>query len=438
MIGPHPFHAVGEKYIAAIVQAADCLPLLIPVLEIAARRHRDPGARRWHFLPRQPVERGAGAVCRPGERAGHAARSASRRDHAVADPARGGDGVPVFGVCRGFQEMNVAMGGTLHQRVHEVAGLDDHREDKEQPLEVQYGPAHDVVLEPGSVLRGLAGQERIRVNSLHWQGVDRLGPDLAVEARATDGLVEAFRVETAPAFALAVQWHPEWQVMSNPFSKALFAEFGKAARNRAQKVVRIDSMANEIRQFLRDHGISEVEAIIPDMAGIARGKIMPAEKFAEDEGMRLPESIFLQTVTGDYPPDTDKAMSPAEIDIILKADPKTVRRVPWAAEPTAQVIHDCFYSDGRRVGMAPRGVLRHILEHVRATAAGSRWWRRSSSSTSSSRTSTPTIHSSRPWAAPAAPSRAARATASPRSTSSIRCSTTCTSSARTRTSRSTR
>ena len=121
-------------------------------------------------------------------------------------------------------------------------------------------------------------------------------------------------------------------------------------------------MANEIRQFLRDHGISEVEAIIPDMAGIARGKIMPAEKFAEDEGMRLPESIFLQTVTGDYPHDTDKAMSPAEIDIILKADPKTVRRVPWAAEPTAQVIHDCYYADGRRVGMAPRGVLRHILE----------------------------------------------------------------------------
>src|SRR6187455_1042522 len=121
-------------------------------------------------------------------------------------------------------------------------------------------------------------------------------------------------------------------------------------------------MANEIRQFLKDHGISEVEAIIPDMAGIARGKIMPAEKFAEDEGMRLPESIFLQTVTGDYPPDTDKAMSPAEIDIILKADPRTVRRVPWAAEPTAQVIHDCFYADGRRVGMAPRSVLRHILE----------------------------------------------------------------------------
>src|SRR6476661_10170352 len=121
-------------------------------------------------------------------------------------------------------------------------------------------------------------------------------------------------------------------------------------------------MANEIQQFFRDHGISEVEAIIPDMAGIARGKIMPAEKFAEEEGMRLPESVFLQTVTGDYPPETGEAMSPAEIDIVLKADTKTVRRVPWAAEPTAQVIHDCFYSDGRRVTMAPRHVLRNVLE----------------------------------------------------------------------------
>ncbi|HXC60790.1 MAG TPA: glutamine synthetase family protein [Steroidobacteraceae bacterium] len=121
-------------------------------------------------------------------------------------------------------------------------------------------------------------------------------------------------------------------------------------------------MTNDIHQFFRERGISEVEAIIPDMAGVARGKIMPAEKFAADEGMRLPESIFLQTVTGDYPPDTSAAMSPAEIDIVLKADTKTVRVVPWAAEPTAQVIHDCFYSDGRRVTMAPRHVLRHVLE----------------------------------------------------------------------------
>ena len=121
-------------------------------------------------------------------------------------------------------------------------------------------------------------------------------------------------------------------------------------------------MTNDIHQFFRERGISEVEAIIPDMAGVARGKIMPAQKFAADEGMKLPESIFLQTVTGDYPPDTSSAMSPAEIDIVLKPDTKTVREVPWAAEPTAQVIHDCFYSDGRRVTMAPRHVLRHVLE----------------------------------------------------------------------------
>ena len=116
-----------------------------------------------------------------------------------------------------------------------------------------------------------------------------------------------------------------------------------------------------IQQFFKEHGISEVEAVVPDMAGIARGKVMPAPKFAEDEGMRMPESIFLQTVTGEYP-DDDRAISPSEIDIVLKADPKTLRVVPWAAEPTAQVIHDSFYGDGRPVTMAPRYVLRHILD----------------------------------------------------------------------------
>ena len=116
-----------------------------------------------------------------------------------------------------------------------------------------------------------------------------------------------------------------------------------------------------IRQFLKDHGISEVEALIPDMAGVARGKVVPAEKYIEEEGMRLPESIFLQTVTGEYPED-DSAISPSEIDIVLKADPNTIRVVPWAAEPTAQVIHDCYYGDGRPVPMAPRYVLRRVLD----------------------------------------------------------------------------
>jgi glutamine synthetase len=121
-------------------------------------------------------------------------------------------------------------------------------------------------------------------------------------------------------------------------------------------------MSNAIANFFKEHGIQEVEAIVPDMAGVARGKLMPAEKFQTEQGMRLPESIFLQTVTGDYPDDPGAAMSPAESDILLKPDPRTVRKVPWAAEPTAQVIHDCFYSDGRRVTMSPREVLKHVLD----------------------------------------------------------------------------
>ena len=143
--------------------------------------------------------------------------------------------MPVLGICRGFQEMNVAFGGTLHQRLHEVPGTLDHRDDESQPLEVQYGPAHEVTLEPGGLLRTLAGgRERIEVNSLHSQGIDRLGGELAVEARAPDGVIEAFRVPAARRFALAVQWHPEWQAMSNPFSRALFAAFGRSSRERAE------------------------------------------------------------------------------------------------------------------------------------------------------------------------------------------------------------
>jgi putative glutamine amidotransferase len=232
MIGPHPFHAVGEKYIAAVTQAADCLPLLIPVLDspldVSEILERVDGI----FFPGSPsnVEpaRYSGPPSLPGT------LHDPHRDSTTLPliPRAVANGIPVLGVCRGFQEMNVALGGTLHQNVHEIPGFSDHREDKEQPLDLQYAPNHDVVLEPGGILRRLAGEDRIRVNSLHGQGVDRLAPDLAVEARAPDGLVEAFRVKSAPAFALAVQWHPEWQVMKNPFSRALFAEFGRAARDK--------------------------------------------------------------------------------------------------------------------------------------------------------------------------------------------------------------
>jgi putative glutamine amidotransferase len=230
MLGLHPFHVVGDKYARAVLDAARGLPLLIPALaeelgmeELLARLDGivftgSPSNVEPHHYSGPPSDPGT-----------------------LHDPARDATtlplirkavaaGVPVLGICRGFQEMNVAFGGTLHQKVHEVEGRIDHREDVNLDLDVQYGPAHEVILEPGGLLRGLADKDRLTVNSLHSQGIDRLGEGLSIEARAPDGLIEAFGVQRAKRFAVAVQWHPEWKVMSNPFSRALFAAFGAATR----------------------------------------------------------------------------------------------------------------------------------------------------------------------------------------------------------------
>jgi putative glutamine amidotransferase len=225
---------VGEKYARAILDAAGGIPLVIPALAeelgLSELLDRLDGILFTGSPSNVEPHHYGGTPSAPGT---------------LHDPARDAttlplirraveSGVPAFGICRGFQEMNVAFGGTLHQRVHEIVGNLDHRDDESQPLEVQYGPAHEVTLEPGGVLRALAGRDHIEVNSLHSQGIDRLGERLVVEARAPDGLIEAFRVADAPRFALAVQWHPEWKVMTNPFSCALFAAFGAASRDRAR------------------------------------------------------------------------------------------------------------------------------------------------------------------------------------------------------------
>ena len=139
-------------------------------------------------------------------------------------------GMPLFAICRGFQEANVALGGTLFQAVHQVEGYRDHRDRDEDPIDVQYGIAHDVSIEPGGMLAGLIGKPSIAVNSLHGQGINRLAPGLRVEARAPDGLIEAFSVESPKGFALAVQWHPEWNAESDPVSRKLLQAFGDAAR----------------------------------------------------------------------------------------------------------------------------------------------------------------------------------------------------------------
>ncbi|OYU43948.1 MAG: gamma-glutamyl-gamma-aminobutyrate hydrolase [Burkholderiales bacterium PBB4] len=133
-------------------------------------------------------------------------------------------GVPLLGVCRGFQEINVALGGSLHQRVHAAS----HAQ--------QYASRHPISIRPGSRLAEMAAASSVVVNSLHGQGIHRLAQGLTALAHAPDGLVEAFEVSDAPGFTLAVQWHPEWRAAENPFYTAIFKAFGDACR--ARKAVR--------------------------------------------------------------------------------------------------------------------------------------------------------------------------------------------------------
>ncbi len=143
-------------------------------------------------------------------------------------------GIPVLGICRGFQEMNVAWGGTLNVAVHERPGAIDHREgDQSRPVKDWYQDSHSIDIIPGGVLSGLCAEKSVLVNSLHHQGVESLGKGLKVEALASDGLIEAFSVEGATSFALAVQWHPEMRVDDSDFARAIFEAFGEACRKRS-------------------------------------------------------------------------------------------------------------------------------------------------------------------------------------------------------------
>jgi putative glutamine amidotransferase len=234
LLGSHWFHCVGEKYLAAIADAAGALPLIVPAfgerLELEVLLERCDGVLLTGSPSNVEPQRYDGPPSAPGT------WHDPERDATTLPliPRAVAAGLPLLAICRGFQELNVAYGGTLHQKLHELPGRLMHKEDESQPLEQQYGPAHDLALTPGGQLARIAGRERIRVNSLHSQGVDRLGDGLVVEGTAPDGVVEAVSVPGAPGFALAVQWHPEWQVMKNDFSKALFAAFGDAARAHAR------------------------------------------------------------------------------------------------------------------------------------------------------------------------------------------------------------
>jgi len=230
MAGVHPFHMVGEKYLQAVADAADAYPVALPcltdgfdVLDILDRLDGlfltgSPSNVEPHHYLGNPSEPGTWHD--------------PHRDLAALEliPAAIRVGMPLLAVCRGFQEMNVSFGGTLHQKVHELPGYRVHKENPEEPLDVQYGPSHDVDFTEGGLLQELTGRSGATVNSLHSQGVNTLGAELEVAAVADDGLIEAFTVAGAPGFTLGVQWHPEWKPMDNEVSMAIFRGYGDACR----------------------------------------------------------------------------------------------------------------------------------------------------------------------------------------------------------------
>jgi putative glutamine amidotransferase len=226
----HPYQVMTHKYITPLVDIAGCVPVLVPtccgVDELGAYLDLADGV----YLT------GAGSNIDPAlygqenltpEKTQDPDRD--RFDIALIRAALD-RGLPIFAVCRGMQEINVALGGDIHQKLYAVPGAQDHRENPKDPVATQYADSHDVQLLAGSWLAKALGRQDIRVNSLHGQGIDRLAKGLDVLGRAPDGVIEAFHGPAISPFLLGVQWHPEWQATSNPVSIKLFEAFGDACR----------------------------------------------------------------------------------------------------------------------------------------------------------------------------------------------------------------
>jgi putative glutamine amidotransferase len=235
--GNHPAHAVVKKYVDAVVAGARAVPLLIPA----------EGDAAWAetFLARIDglLMTGSPSNVEPHHYAG-----APSPPETLHDPARDAIALPllraavkadlpVLAICRGIQELNVALGGTLHQNVHLVPGRLDHRAPQLEALEERYAHrAHGVALTPGGYFAQLAGTRALKVNSLHSQGIDRVAPGLRVEAVAPDQQIEAVSLPNA-RFIVGVQWHPEFRFAEDPFSARLFAAFGAACQAYAARRV---------------------------------------------------------------------------------------------------------------------------------------------------------------------------------------------------------
>ena len=228
-----PNHAASDTYVRAVDEVMDAVPVLIPadgqaadastlvarldgILLTGSRSNVQPclygGPCHAEGTPEDPAR---DAATLPLIRAAIAA------------------GVPLLAICRGFQELNVALGGTLHQRLQDLPGRLDHSTPMQPIARVRHGKAHPVRVLPGTWLRRVTGASVLAVNSLHNQGIDTLAPGLEVEAVASDGTIEAVRVAGARGFAVGVQWHPEYDYETDQASSAIFAAFGEAMRSYA-------------------------------------------------------------------------------------------------------------------------------------------------------------------------------------------------------------
>ncbi len=218
-------HDTPARYCAAVLGGAGAVPIMIPPVGEAALAVLD--RIDGLLLPGSPSN------VHPSHYDGGESQTPDRHDlerdattlRLIPEAIR--RGMPVLAICRGIQELNVALGGTLHQQVHEVARRMDHRPGP-GPIEERYSPTHLVSL--SGQLAGIIGSPKILVNSLHGQAIDTPAPGLAVEALAPDGTIEAVRVEQASGFAFGVQWHPEWGYADDSASLALFRAFGEACR----------------------------------------------------------------------------------------------------------------------------------------------------------------------------------------------------------------
>lgn len=220
-------HQVQDEYITALRDGANALPLIIPSARTPLPYDELFGSLDGVMFTGAPSNVAAylyGAEPRSGTLLDE------ERDCTALPMLREaiGRGVPVLCICRGIQELNVALGGTLHQAVHEIPGRLDHRKNENASLDAQYEPSHLIHISEEGLLGRLSGLREAMVNSLHDQGIDILASDLHVDAVASDGQIEAVSMPGAKTFVLGVQWHPEWCWSENPLSRAIFNAFGAA------------------------------------------------------------------------------------------------------------------------------------------------------------------------------------------------------------------